>query len=257
MALDQAIKDFLDKGESRFLPSLSVDCVIFGFHEGQLKALLLKLKNSDEWGLPGGFIERREDVDEAAYRILSQRTGMNEVFLQQFRVFGRPDRSDATFHKKRLKRGKIALPADHWLLKRFLTVGYYALVEFSNVIPVPDALSERCEWQDIHDLPPLMLDHQEILTAALEVLQKDLRNRPVGSNLLPAKFTMPELQKLYEAILGVKLDRRNFQRKMLSFGILRRLREKKSGVAYKAPYLYSFDKRKYDKALAQGFFGGW
>jgi len=130
-------------------------------------------------------------------------------------------------------------------------------VEFSRVDPQPDAISESCAWYNLEDRGKLILDHEAILQGALAALRSHLNYQPVGYNLLPRKFTMPELQQLYEAILGKNLDRRNFQRKIFSYGILRSLDEKRMGVAHKAPYLYSFDLRKYQKALKLGFQGGW
>ncbi len=257
MATEKKVINLVTDAAKEFMPSLSIDCVIFGFHEGVLKVLLLKFKNSGPWALPGGFIHRKEDVDAAATRVLKERTGLREIFLQQFRVFGLPDRSDGEVHRKRLKKEGITLPGDHFLMQRFLTVGYYALVEYSFVSSRPDEFSETCEWFDVEELPGLMMDHRAILDAALNVLRQHLNYMPIGSNLLPDRFTMPELQKLYESIIGKKLDRRNFQRRMLSFGILKRLKEKRTGLPYRAPYEYSFDKRKYDKALVEGLFGGW
>ncbi len=251
------IKDFIINGDEVYLPSLSLDCVIFGFHENQLKVLLLKMKNAKKWSLPGGFVFKNEDVNKAAERVLKERTGLSEIFLQQFNVFGKPKRSDSNFHREILIKDGIELSDDHWLFRRFVTIGYYALVEYSYVHPKADRFSDYCTWRDVSDLPILMMDHRQIIEKALETLQLHLNYRPIGYNLLPLKFTMPELQKLYETILNKQLDRRNFQRKILSYGILRRLKEVKKGGAHKAPYLYSFDLRKYQKALKEGLQGGW
>ena len=251
------IKDFILEGTEVYLPSLSLDCVIFGFHENQLKVLLLKMKNAKEWCLPGGFILKNENIDEAVKRVLKERTGLSKIFLQQFNVFGRPKRSDSNFHRKILQKDGIKLKNDHWLLRRFVTIGYYALVEYSYVDPRPDNFSDYCTWRDIDDLPKLMMDHRQILDKALETLRSHLTYHPIGYNLLPEKFTMPQLQKLYETILHKKLDRRNFQRKILSYGIVKRLKEVKQGVAHKAPYYYSFDLRQYHHALKESLQGGW
>jgi ADP-ribose pyrophosphatase YjhB (NUDIX family) len=188
---------------------------------------------------------------------LKERTGLSQIFLHQFNVFGQPARADSNFHRQHLKKNGIELKRDHWLLRRFVTIGYYALVEYSHVNPTPDNFSEFCTWRDVNDLPELMMDHRQILDEALQTLRQHLNAHPVGYNLLPVKFTMPQLQKLYETILNKKLDRRNFQRKILSYGILKRLKEVKKGVAHKAPYLYSFDVRTYEKALNDGLQGGW
>lgn len=251
------IKDFIIEGAEVYLPSLSIDCVIFGFHDNQLKVLLLKMKKATQWSLPGGFIFKNEDVDEAAKRVLQERTGLSQIFLHQFNVFGQPRRSDSNFHRRVLKKDGIELKDDHWLFRRFVTIGYYALVEYSFVNPTPDNFSEFCTWRDVNNLPELMMDHRQILDKALQTLRQHLNAHPVGYNLLPVKFTMPQLQKLYETILNKKLDRRNFQRKILSYGILKRLKEVKKGVAHKAPYLYTFDVRSYEKALNEGLQGGW
>lgn len=239
------------------MPCISIDCVIFGFHNNQLKVLLLKLANFGGYGLVAGFIYKEEHIDESAKRILQERTGLDNIFLQQFYIFGDPRRCDENITKTVFEKENIDAPKDNWLLQRFLTIGYYALVDFEKVNAKPDYFSEDCKWFDIDNLPPLAMDHAHIIQKALFTLRTHLRYEPVGYNLLPAKFTMPELQSLYETILSEKLDRRNFQRKMLSYGILKRLKEQRKGVAHKAPYLYSFDLRKYHKALTDGFQSAW
>jgi len=257
MKKNESIGALLTAGEQDLLPALSVDCVIFGFHENQLKVLLVKHRHRDMWALPGGFIGKEEPTDAAAYRVLKERTGLNEIFLQQFHVFGEPERSKKEFHLQDFKKDGINVTANHWILQRFVTIGYYALVEFSKVSPASGSIPEKCVWWDIHKVPTLILDHRKILDKALAALRMQLNYQPIGYNLLPKKFTMPELQKLYETILDKKLDRRNFQRKILGFGILCRLDETKEGVAHKAPYLYSFDLKKYDDALNDGLNLGW
>lgn len=257
MSPDKNFSTLILEGEAYFLPSVSLDCVIFGFHENQLKVLLLKMKKSDHWALPGGFVFKDEDIEDAAIRVLQERTGLNDIFLQQFHVFGAAQRSDWNIHRKQYKKIGIEMSDDNWLLKRFVTVGYYALVEFNNVNPTPDSSAEACEWWDLNEIDELFMDHKKILDKALDTLRLQLNHLPIGYNLLPHKFTMPELQKLYETILNKKLDRRNFQRRMTGFGILKRLKETRKGGAHRAPYLYSFDMRKYQKALKQGLYGGW
>ncbi len=145
-----------------------------------------------------------------------------------------------------------AFTLESWMFERFITVGYTALVDFTKVQPVADTFSSACEWSNIHNITEMILDHQGILEKALLNLRVQLNYHPVGYNLLPEKFTMPELQKLYETILDRILDRRNFQRKIVGTGILKRLNETKKGVAHKAPFYYKFDLRKYQKALSSG-----
>jgi 8-oxo-dGTP diphosphatase len=241
-------KEFLLSGDQIFMPHISVDCVIFGFHENQLKVLLLKWKDSGQWCLPGGFIKKDEAIDDSAVRTLKERTGLSSIFLKQFHVFGDPNREK----RKDEFLARHGTTKKSWIMQRFITIGYYALVEFSKVNPHPDLLSEDCKWWDIHKLPKLVYDHNQILKSALESLQLSLNDYPVGYNLLPGKFTMPELQILYETILDKPIDRRNFQKKMLALDLLERLKERKTGGAHKAPYLYRFDKRKYEKAMKQG-----
>lgn len=250
MDYDEFVKDFFYHGHERYLPHISIDCVIFGFHENELKVLLLKQKNVKEWALPGGFIFKEEEMDEAVKRILMERTGLTNIFLYQFQTFGSTNRSSSSANKQFLKN--VPVKKDSWLFDRFITVGYYALVEFSKVKPIPDLLSEKCDWYNVHEIPELIHDHRKIFDEAWKSLRFQINHYPVGYNLLPEKFTMPELQKLYETILDRKLDRRNFQRKMLATDILIRLDEVKSGVAHKAPYLYKFDMAKYQEALKTG-----
>jgi 8-oxo-dGTP diphosphatase len=253
MKLDHFIKNT----GNLYLSHLSVDCVVFGFHEHQLKVLLMKMKHADKWSLPGGFVKPSESMETAAARVLKERTGLDNIFLQQFHVFSDPDRSDSKTKINFVKNAGIGYSKNDWFLQRFLSVGFYALVDFSTVNPASDDLSEACAWWEMAEVKTLLFDHNLILTKALEVLRLQLNYQPIGYNLLPEKFTMPELQKLYETILNRELDRRNFQRKVLSYGILRQLKEKRKGVAHKAPYLYSFDMRKYQKALKEGLQGVW
>lgn len=248
MDREKQFKDFLRRGDRTYLPHISIDCVIFGFHEDQLKVLLLKWKESGQWCLPGGFVEREEAVDTSAVRILKDRTGLDAIFLQQFHTFGDPHRE----RKKDQMKMPYGAARGSWLMERFISIGYYALVEYSRVHPQADWLSDECRWWDVHAVPRLVLDHNKIFTKALDALRSSLNDHPVGYNLLPEKFTMPELQRLYETILDKPLDRRNFQKKMLSLDILERLKERKTGGAHKAPYYYRFDKKKYALAVKQG-----
>ena len=250
-------KHILEKGDKIFLPGISVDCVIFGFHENALKVLLLKVENTNKWALPGGFIKKNEPIEQAADRVLQERTGVQNIFLQQFNVFGDPNRSDARIHQNRYLEYGIKIPRDNWLLQRFITVGFYALIDFSDENLKDVVSDETTAWIDVNKLSHLMMDHEAIVLKALEALRSQLAYLPIGRNLMPKKFTMPELQKLYETILDRKLDRRNFQRKMLGFDILNKLSEIRKGGAHKAPFLYSFNDKKYQKALKDGLYGSW
>lgn len=241
---------------SKFLDHISLDCVIFGFHENQLKVLLMQMKYTKEWALPGGFVKQDETLEEAAERVLKERTSLDNIFLKQFHVFSDPHRSKENPALEDLKESG-ANPNIEWFSQRFVSVGFYALVDYEKVTPSPDYFSDHCEWKALEEIDTLMMDHRQILDKALETLRLQLSYQPIGYNLLPEKFTMPELQKLYETLLDKKLDRRNFQRKILSYKILNKLDERKQGGAYKAPYLYEFNLENYNKALKEGFSGSW
>jgi len=240
-----------------FLDHISLDCVVFGFHSNQLKVLVLRMKKSGEWALPGGFVREDESIEVAANRVLKVRTGLDEIFLRQFNVFSDPQRSKRNPAVNDLVLARMGHPDESWFNQRFISVGFYALVEFSQVQPHPDELSDICEWVNLDEIGNLMMDHNAILNKALETLRLQLTFQPIGYNLLPEKFTMSELRKLYETILGKELDRRNFQRKILAYDILIRLEEVRKGVAHKAPTLYKFNLENYQKALEEGLGGRW
>jgi len=143
MKKDKDLKKFLYTAPRLFMPDLSVDCVIFGFHENEMKVLLLKMKKSREWALPGGFIYKNEDIERAATRVLLERTGLEDIFLKQFHVFGDPARSDMAEQRKRLQRHSIQVTRKNFLMKRFVTVGFYALVDFVSVNP-----THHGSWKD-------------------------------------------------------------------------------------------------------------
>jgi 8-oxo-dGTP diphosphatase len=228
-----------------FLPGLAMDFVIFGYHQYQLKILLLEYRNTDLFALPGGFVKTHENLNDAARRVLAERTSLTNIYLEQFYTFGDLARYDQA-PMRTIMQAKGLIPTDeHWLLRRFISVGYYALIDFTKAVPTPDPLSDTCTWYDLDNLPGLMLDHTDIVQKALQTLRADLDRKLIGYDswaapLLAKTFTMADLQKLYETILGQKLRRSSFQRKMLSLDILDRLEKQYSGGAHKAPYLYQF-----------------
>jgi 8-oxo-dGTP diphosphatase len=228
----------------RVIQQLSIDCVVFGFHENQLKVLLLKSKRLERWMLPGGFVLHEEDIDAAAQRILAIRTGIQNIYLELFSVFGKATRQFSEIHQAAMLAWGYQPDPNHWICKRFVSIGYYALVDFSKVIPTADEFSAICDWFDISEIPKLAFDHMEIFQKALDQLRQNLDAKLVVFNLLPPTFTMNELQNVYETFLDKKLSRTNFQRKMLSLEILERVEKKFSGGAHKAPYLYRFDEKK-------------
>ena len=228
-----------------YVPHISVDTVIFGFNGDQLKVLLLKMKFNQQWFLPGGYMKKEENLESAAIRILRERTQLDKIFLQEFAVFSELNRSEETFKD---------FPEDLWHKKRFISVGYYALVNHKDVSPIGDELSESCDWIILDELESqnITMDHKKIIEKALNTLREQISYKPIGLNLLPEKFTLSELQKLYEAILGRTLNRGNFYRKIKNIGILKKLDEKRKGGAHKAPDLYTFDQENYFKILENG-----
>ncbi|MFT3920708.1 NUDIX hydrolase [Cloacibacterium sp.] len=232
-----------------YVPHISVDTVIFGFNGEQLKALLLKMKFNQQWFLPGGYMKKEENLESAAKRILKERTQLSDIFLQEFSVFSEFNRSEKTFED---------FPDDLWHKQRFISVGYYALVNHKDVSPIGDELSESCDWIFLDELENynITMDHKKIIEKALNTLREQISYKPIGLNLLPEKFTLPELQKLYEAILGRTLNRGNFYRKIKNIGILKKLDEQRKGGAHKSPDLYIFNQENYFKALESGI-AGW
>ena len=223
-----------------FLPHLAFDSVIFGFNGKQLKILLLEYHNTDYFALPGGFVKRDENVDDAVKRGLRERTGLEDIYLEQFYTFGDVSRPAPDVMQTILKNNGYQVNKDYWMFDRFVSIGYYALINYEKVNPLPDELSDSINWYSLDQLPALMMDHEQIVDKALQTLRANLDTKLVGINLLPQKFTMKDLQKVYEAVLGQKLRRTSFQRKMLSKELLVRHEKLFGGGAHKAPYLYSF-----------------
>ncbi len=226
--------------EKTFLRHIAYDSVIFGFSGDKLKILIIKYHNTGLFALPGGFVRMDENLNDAVRRGLKERTGLDNIYLEQFYTFGDVARYKPEIMQTIMVANNQPQEELSWLLDRFISVAYYALINYNDVVPKPDALSDSCDWYDIVELPNLMLDHAEIVAKALQTLRDNLERKLVGMNLLPTLFTMNELQKVYEAILGEKLHRGTFQRKMLSLNILQRHEKQFLGKAHKAPFLYSF-----------------
>ncbi|MES2798033.1 MAG: NUDIX domain-containing protein [Bacteroidota bacterium] len=223
-----------------YLKHIAFDSVIFGFSGEKLKILVMKYHNTGLYALPGGFVRLEENINDAVRRGLKERTGLDNIYLEQFYTFGDVARFKPEVMQTILESNHLSLEKYHWLLDRFISVAYYALINYKEVVPQPDALSDSCDWYDVEQLPPLIFDHKEVVEKALQTLRENLEKKLVGMNLLPNLFTMKELQQVYEAILGEKLHRGTFQRKILSLGILNRHEKQFLGAANKAPFLYSF-----------------
>ncbi|TVQ01916.1 MAG: NUDIX hydrolase [Balneolaceae bacterium] len=236
--IEQVTADHLSWEE--FMPGISIDCVIFGYHRRELKILILEYKKSGIFALPGGFLRKNEELNDAAKRVLFERTGLADIYLYQFHTFGSLKRSDTRPMQTVLEKNNTPFDDGHFLLQRFISVSYYALVDFKQAEPVADVLSDSCRWYDTDKLPQLMLDHHNIFEKALKHLQINIDRSVVGLNLLDDTFTMSELQNLYETILGEKLNRTGFHRKMMLSGRLKRLGKKKTGKPHRSPYVYRF-----------------
>jgi 8-oxo-dGTP diphosphatase len=245
MKTEKELQEFIRHGDSTYLSNITIDCAIFGYHQQQLKILLGRWKGLNGLGLPGGFIKKNEPMAQAALRILKEKTSLDNIYLEQFHTFG-----DTPFRvNKNVLHPSVA---DSWLSQRNIAVGYYALVEFSKVHPEPDFLVEEYQWHDIENLPPLLFDHNDMIKVALHHLRINLYHKPIGYNLLERKFTLPEIQSLYETILQKKLDRRNFPKKLISLGLLKDTNEVKRIGQHRSPKLYAFEKKAYNKALREG-----
>jgi len=216
-------------------PALAVDCVVFGYEEGELRLLLIQRDqppHAGSWALPGGFVEMDEDLEAAARRELEEETGVKRVFLEQLYSFGDPGRDPR---------------------ERIVTVAWWALVKLSDQRVQAATDARDAGWFAIDDMPKLAFDHREIVRTGIERLRGKVRYQPVGFELLPKKFTLTQLQCLYEAILDQEIDKRNFRRKVLSTGVLEELDEVEKGVARRAARLFRFDRARYRELVSDGF----
>jgi len=238
--LKQGIREFLQTAPGIYMPGISVDTIIFGFHNNKLKVLLLRFADTQYFVVPGGYIKKEEDLDDAALRILQERTGLQNIYLEQFYTSGSMGRLKETIAKEMLEKIAGTIPNKSWFEQRFISVCYYALIDDTKVDPVTEVFFTEFKWFDVNKLPKLLYDHDLMIKKALNRLQSDLDEKLVGFNLMTETFTMGQLQKLYEAVYQKKFVRTNFQRKMLSLNVLERLEKQYNGKAHKAPYLYRF-----------------
>jgi 8-oxo-dGTP diphosphatase len=216
-------------------PNLTVDCVVFGFDEGELKVMLIQrglAPFAGKWALPGGFVRVDETLDDASRRELAEETGITKVYLEQLYTFGELRRDPR---------------------ERVVSVAYYALVKLSDHRIKAATDANDAAWFGVSDVPTLAFDHDQILAKALQRLKGKVRYEPIGFELLPPKFTLSQLQHLYETVLEQKLDKRNFRKKILLMGLLVELDEIEQDVAHRAARLYQFDERKYQQLKRRGF----
>lgn len=213
---------------------VATDCIIFGFDSGKLKLLIFKRRLEPligEWSLIGSFVKIDEDVDEAAKRVLTEITGLKNVFMEELKTYGKADR-DPGF--------------------RCISIAQYALIRIEDY---DKGLVEKhgAIWHDLDEIPNLVLDHNQMLQDALGRLKRKARYQPIGFELLPEKFTIPQLQQLYEAIYQKELDTRNFRKKVLSYNVLIKLDEKDKSSSRRGAFLYKFDDINYQKLLKSGY----
>ena len=217
-------------------PSLATDCVIFGFDGGSLKLLLTEREKEpfkNKWALPGGFVHMDETTDACAERILKEKAGVKNVFVEQLYTFSDPDRDPR---------------------ERVVSVSYFALVNKHQYELVAGRDTLKAEWFELTDLPKLAFDHSKIVKMAILRLKGKVSYQPIGFELLNEKFTLSQLQSLYEAILETPVDKRNFRKKIMSLGILKALDEKEKNVARKAAQYFSFDKKAYKELTQKGIY---
>lgn len=229
-----------------FTSAFSVDNVIFGFDEGELKVLLIQrgtIPHKGQWALPGDLVYPQEDLDTAAARVLNQLTGLDNVYLEQVNAFGAVDRHP---------------------LGRVITIAYYALIKVSDYTVTPASFAHYARWHAIPKVGQLAFDHNAILSVCIARLKEKVRKEPVGFELLPPKFTLTELQQLYESILCVDqdtklldrskgLDKRNFRKKILGMNLLIDLEELQENVSHRPAKLYQFDWSRYQEFVSSGF----
>lgn len=213
---------------------VATDCIIFGFHEGKLKLLVFERKVAPlagSWSLIGSFVRLDEDLDAAGRRVLEETTGLKDVFMQQLKTYGKKDRDPGY---------------------RCMSVAQYALIRIDEY---SEELVEEngARWYEIDHLPLLVLDHNQMVHDALGRLKENARHKPIGFELLPEKFTIPQLQALYEAIYQRELDTRNFRKKVLSFNVLEKLDEKDRSSSKRGAFLYKFNSENYQKLLKAGY----
>lgn len=250
----EEVEDFIVNGYKTYIPHVNIDCAIFGYHDHRLKILLRQIEGLEGLCLPGGYIKRIETLDEAASRIVEEITSITGLYLQQYKTFGDPDRIKwKEFDIEKLsKKPPYKKIKSSWLKDQTISIGYYAITDFSLAEPQPGFMTPSCAWYDIDEIPSLLFDHDQMVRDALQTLRSQLYYHPIAEKLLPKKFALTEIHAVYETILGKRLDIRNFPKKLAFLGLINKLNEKRNIGPHRAPFLYTFNKKKYTKALKLG-----
>ena len=251
----QELQHFFKEGHWDYRPNLTIDSAILGYHNGGLQVLLVKNKIVTKWCLPGGFVRKDESLEQAATRIAAERTGIDNLFLKQFKAFGDPGRNDprGAFEPEKLfELAQLRLEEDTWLTGETVSVGYYAITDIVTTKPKADFLSSECAWFPVDKLPPLGFDHEHIMREALLTMRMHLYHFPIGQNFLQQKFTLKEIKEFYEVMSGKQLNASNFPNKLISLGLIVKLDEKRSIGAHRSPAYYKFDEESYEQALKEG-----
>ena len=216
--------------------ALSVDNVVFGIDDGGLQILLIERNHppfQGQWALPGGFVEENETLETAAVRELQEETGLKRVYVEQLGAYSEPNRDPR---------------------ERVITFAFLALVNKLEHTPKAASDARDAAWHDVDKLPKLAFDHRKIVQDGLDALRTKIHLQPIGFELLPLHFTMKQLQRIYEVILGKTLDKRNFRRKILDMGFLKKLDETEPGVPHRAAHFYFFDRKRYQQLVKEGFY---
>ena len=225
---DQPLDEYLSFG-------LSVDCIVFGYHKGEIRVLLVERDAAPfkgDWALIGDLVNPQSDLADSANHVLERLTGLKDIFMEQFFTFGS------------VRRHPVG---------RVVTVGYYSLLKSKDYHPIASSWAKSTKWFNINELPELAFDHSEILKKGIEILKTKVRYQPVGFELLPSKFTLLELQDLYEALLGYTFDKPNFRKKILSMDLIIPLNEVQENVSHRPAKLFKFDEQRYTQLRKEGF----
>ena len=239
--------------EKDAIPQLSINCVIFGFHEKTLKVIVneIRLGKAPIIVLPGGYVGQKEDVTQAVERIVRESTGLERILFKQFAVFGDATRSFSHEHLLNGDLKELDKKVLRWLTKRFVSICYLALVDYNKIDLRPTQFLDAAQWLAVDKAKTLALDHSEIVKSARETLLRELPYSPIASNLLPSRFTLPQLLALVEEILGRSIDRPNFRRKILKSGLLVKVGQDATGNRRPADlYTFKYGKKTY---LAEEF----